>query len=1620
MKNKLLKNISLAVSCLLGVAGVITAGVSTINEKEVVPAEAATIEQLYSVTNSIFISNTNTEFTPYSFKSSSVSFGNTPRNNRLDSYITYTPDLKKVTSIEVYVDFKAGGSTYSSSVSEPYYNNVSYTLELDGSVIKSASNLGANGSISFTHTFSSATDKTIKLNFHDDENKNPQSTYFYNFSLKINGYYCSKITFNKQSGTGGSDSVIAENGNNMPSASMPTRTNYKFLGYYDAASGGTKYYNANGSSAKAWNKKDHDVTLYAQWELDVQSVSITKGTGLKNVYVSSNSNVTNVSSSDLKASGSKFNVNSKVYGYAQLAKGYKSKSGWTLKAGTANSENALYLIGNGTVGTSGYNFGTISADLATYSISYNLNGGSVSGNPTSYNMNSSAITLKNPSKTGYTINGWSGTGITGTSSSVTIANGSIGNRSYTANWTANQYDVTLNAEPGSFETQPSAFKVTYDAVPTTLTSDQIPTRESSGGHSYSFGGYYTEQPKENADGSQTPNGKKYFNESGEGAATWAETQNATLYTYWTIDMEVVSSGWTGKWASSSEDASKGVKRGISVSVNYPDDTTIYYGTSIDACNDTNKDHFLHDEVGEYTVYFEVRKDGYTTYKGSEVVTITKEDSIINPRPSAKTSLEFKDQDQELIVIGEVDYGNMLYAVNTTGELPLDSEYSDAIPTGKLVGTYYVFYKTSGDLNHFPYDVKEAEKIAISIARVNRSEIEALNDEVVTYYSSIVDKYPEIASTLEGVRSEVYDDAIVEDNITSQGVNDNIIKLKEALSAAKVAVTEAKINAIGEVKYPHSKEAIEDANNYFDNVLNEEEKLLVSSSLKEVLDDDTETFNNVDESAKAINDILNPQYSDDYFNSVKDARTIYDNLSEEEKAILNETEDGKYLKDLTDNETAEVVIKEIHDIGDISYDGGVKDSLSDIEAAETSYKALTPDQQELVNLANHNQLVDDRNTYNSVENTIRKIEEIGKVIHNAESEDKINTAKETYDGLSDKAKELVKGYEDTYKTLDDAEHVYDALEKIDSIGSISYDETCKAKLDEARKTYDALSDDQKAAIEANDLKTLTDDEATYDAVEKINEIGTIVYDYESKDRIDEARAYYNSLTEDQKALVNPHYLAFLEESEQDFSNKETIGNVLVIVFLILSCILLIAGLIVLFLLLRKKKNNDDSEGGNGGKPVNAMSISFPLILASVGSTSHYLDAPYIALYIIAGLTILVWLVNLIVFIYKKHQKKVVKESLTSLAEDNSEEESSEEESSDEDESSLEESEIASDDNGNRFIIRYIKSFLAKLIQSSDETKDYYQELKNYALSYEGTSSRVSWHYDSINVNKVQFLKLGIRGKKLCLYLPLNPEELDEKYKVEKIESQKYEKVPCMYRINNEKRLKYAKALIRMVASKVKLKLGEEKSETYEFPYEERDPLIKKGLIRVKKSLEGNPSEEVLSVVEDEEGNEVITTKDIEGHLYQTKYVKSFTARLIHCDDEAKHMYQELKNYALSYNGVSARLSWLYDSINYGREPLLKLNIRGKTLYLYYALDTEKLGEKYLVEKVESKKYASVPCLYRIKSSRRLNYSKELIDRVMKKYKLVKDKELNDDYYLPYEEKDVLIKKGYIRERKIRIK
>lgn len=150
----------------------------------------------------------------------------------------------------------------------------------------------------------------------------------------------------------------------------------------------------------------------------------------------------------------------------------------------------------------------------------------------------------------------------------------------------------------------------------------------------------------------------------------------------------------------------------------------------------------------------------------------------------------------------------------------------------------------------------------------------------------------------------------------------------------------------------------------------------------------------------------------------------------------------------------------------------------------------------------------------------------------------------------------------------------------------------------------------------------------------------------------------------------------------------------------------------------------------------------------------------------------------------------------------------------------------------------------------------------------------------------------------------------------------------------------------------------------------------------------------------------------------KYSRSFLAKLIQSDEQTKQYYSELKNKFLLYDGVKSRVSWKCETFRKGRKTLAKLRLRGKTPSVAFALDPNNYAEtEYRVESLaEIKAYATTPCLYRIKSNRRLAYAKELIEELATQNGLVEKNTLaNTDYaaQYPYEETDALIQRKLIK-------
>ena len=769
--------------------------------------------------------------------------------------------------------------------------------------------------------------------------------------------------------------------------------------------------------------------------------------------------------------------------------------------------------------------------------------------------------------------------------------------------------------------------------------------------------------------------------------------------------------------------------------------------------------------------------------------------------------------------------------------------------------------------------------------------------------------------------------------------DTIISILEDDEAAVIVMN--LINDIGNARWtPSSKTLIDTAQAGYDSYIANEHPHAQIANYDALVQANTD-YDNVQTFVDKVEAITaNPfEYTAECKALIDEARRYFEeDLSDYQKGLARE-DAATYYDLLVNYENAYNAMHLIDEINDMENKAECGEK---IETAREAIDAL--DVNEELTLVRED-LLKELTDKEAAWEVMGLINDIYPMVYGKDCEDAIQAAREAYDALKEDQKPLVVNYGLLTKAEEDYAADKAVVEQVAALGDIRYDEESLEKIEAAREAYENLTEDQKAFYPAESLKTIVDYETAYDALEKIYNVGKVGYDSDSEGKIDDAREFYDSLSDEQKLLINREDLNVLITSENEFASMKQTATVWVIILLILACLALIAGCWFLFVLIMKRIKNDEDDNGDKKEPVKAMSVVG--VLPFTIMTSHYLGAPWVALYIIAGLAFCVWAANLVLWLLeRKKNAEAIAEAPAAVQEEAA---------------SNEEEEVVTvnDGQGNIFQIRFIKSFEAKLIQAPEETKKYHEELKNYVLTYRKTTSRVSWHYDSINSGRNPVLKFAIRGKTLGVYLPLNPDEYAEtKYKVEKIESKRFEDVPCLYRIKNDRRLGYAKDLIDTVCEKLGLVKGEEQHEAYaNRPYEANKPLVARGLIKEQKVQINKPKETVLESHVNAEGDEVITTKDENGNIFQIRFVKSFTAKLSQADETAKNYYNIIKNHALSYKKANSRISWRFDSINVGRDKVLRFAFRGKTLCVYFALD--EVESKYKVEKVESKKYEETP-------------------------------------------------------------
>ncbi len=231
------------------------------------------------------------------------------------------------------------------------------------------------------------------------------------------------------------------------------RAGYTFAGWATSAEGEIVY--ADGAS---YVMGTSGITLYAKWTVNNNTLIFDKNI----------SGATGSMANLTIATGAKADLTQNSFAMA----GYVF-TGWNTQpdgAGTPYADKAEFIMGASASVTLYAQWRALD-----YTISYNLDGGTNhAGNPSTYTTETAAITLQNPSKTGYIFKGWTPEG--------TIAKGSTGNKEFTAAWEEVVYTVTYNLNGG---TNHAGNPASYTVESTAIT---LQTPEKAG---YTFGGWFT-------------------------------------------------------------------------------------------------------------------------------------------------------------------------------------------------------------------------------------------------------------------------------------------------------------------------------------------------------------------------------------------------------------------------------------------------------------------------------------------------------------------------------------------------------------------------------------------------------------------------------------------------------------------------------------------------------------------------------------------------------------------------------------------------------------------------------------------------------------------------------------------------------------------------------------------------------------------------------------------------------------------------------------------------------------------------------------------------------------------------------------------------------------------------
>ena len=215
----------------------------------------------------------------------------------------------------------------------------------------------------------------------------------------------------------------------------------------------------NGYTFAGWTGIGDNVTIYTS--IPANTMADLELTAAYNVITYSIS-YDLADGSVSEANPTEYNIETATFTLNNPTKEHYVFTGWTGSNGDTPQKTVSISLGS--YGDKSY---TANWTPKSYSITYNLNGGAVaSANPATYTIETATFTLNNPTRTGYTFAGWTGSNGDTASLTVSVNLGTTGNLTFNANWTTITYNISYDYNGGAVAT---ANPATYNIETNTFT-----------------------------------------------------------------------------------------------------------------------------------------------------------------------------------------------------------------------------------------------------------------------------------------------------------------------------------------------------------------------------------------------------------------------------------------------------------------------------------------------------------------------------------------------------------------------------------------------------------------------------------------------------------------------------------------------------------------------------------------------------------------------------------------------------------------------------------------------------------------------------------------------------------------------------------------------------------------------------------------------------------------------------------------------------------------------------------------------------------------------------------------------------------------------------------------------